>query len=44
MSKNLKFIEVATIEQEVPAVEQDIVKLDDLSLALIGGGDCVVSF
>ena len=41
MSKELNMLEVAvdTIE-----ITEEIVKLDDLSLALIGGGEAIVAY
>ena len=43
MSKELNLVEEAVVTIEV-AVETESAKLDDLSLALVGGGNCVVTF
>ena len=43
MSKELNLVEEAVVAIEV-AVETESAKLDDLSLALVGGGNCVVTF
>ena len=44
MSKELNIIEEAVVTIEQVAVETETAKLDDLSLALVGGGNCVVTF
>ncbi len=41
MSEELKFIEESI---EPVAIDTEPAKLDDLSLALVGGGNCVVTF
>ena len=42
MSKELNIVEINTNASEVAVVE--ITQLDDLSLALIGGGEVAVAF
>ena len=44
MSKELNLIDtLATVSPEV-AVQPEVIKLSDLSLALVGGGQAVVAF
>ena len=42
MSKELNIIDTLVIEQSETVVATEIIKLDDLSLALVGGGGGVV--
>ncbi|MBL8523869.1 MAG: hypothetical protein JNN20_09285 [Betaproteobacteria bacterium] len=45
MSKELNLIDTPVIESAEAAVAQpEMIKLDDLSLALVGGGSMVVAF
>jgi len=44
MSKELNLVEETVVALEQAAVQTQPVKLDDLSLALVGGGNCVVTF
>ena len=43
MSKELNLIDTVVATPEV-AVQPEMIKLDDLSLALVGGGSVVVCF
>ena len=43
MSKEFNIIDTAAIESIEPAVQVEPVTLDDLSLALIGGGNACVA-
>ncbi len=42
MSKELNVIDTVTVEQSEAVVTAEIIKLDDLSLALVGGGGGMV--
>ena len=42
MSKELNVIDTLAIEQSEAVATLDIIKLDDLSLALVGGGSGLV--
>ncbi len=42
MSKELNVIDSVTVEQSEAVVAAEIIKLDDLSLALVGGGGGMV--
>jgi hypothetical protein len=44
MSKELNILDLNTIEASNEAAQSDLVKLDDLSLTLVGGGELVVFF
>ena len=44
MSKELNLIDAPAIEAIEIAVQPDMIKLDDLTLALIGGGEAAVVF
>jgi hypothetical protein len=44
MSKEQSNLDLNTIEASNEAVQSDLVKLDDLSLTLVGGGELVVFF
>jgi len=44
MSKELNLIDAPAIEITEIAVQPDLIKLDDLTLALIGGGEAAVVF
>ena len=44
MSKELNLIDTIATEAPEVAVQLDIIKLDDLSLALVGGGSVGVAF
>ncbi|MEP7157315.1 MAG: hypothetical protein ABI905_16155 [Betaproteobacteria bacterium] len=44
MSKELNLIEEAVVAIEQVVINNEPLKLDDLSLALVGGGECVVTF
>ena len=44
MSKELNLIDALVTEAPEVAVQSEIVKLSDLSLALVGGGSVVVCF
>ena len=44
MSKELNLIDTIVTEAPEVAVQPEIIKLDDLSLALIGGGSVGVAF
>ncbi len=44
MSKELNLVEEAVVTIEPVAIDTEPAKLDDLSLALVGGGNCVVTF
>ena len=42
MSKELNIVDTLVIEQSVAFVAPEVTKLDDLSLALVGGGSGLV--
>ena len=44
MSKEQSILEIAVIDKTEVAVQTEVVELNDLSLALIGGGTMVVQF
>lgn len=44
MGKELNAVDTAIIEIAEVATQQDIIKLDDLSLILVGGGSATVVF
>ena len=44
MSKELNLIDTPQFEATEIAVQPDMIKLDDLTLALIGGGEAAVVF
>ena len=44
MSKEPSPIEIAVVAAEYTAIDIEPAKLDDLCLALVGGGQCVVTF
>ena len=44
MSKELNLIDTLVTEAPEVAVQSEIAKLSDLSLALVGGGQAVVAF
>lgn len=44
MSKELNVIDTEVNESSVVEVQPEIIKLDDLSLALVGGGAATVLF
>ena len=44
MSKEQSILDLNTLDASKETVTSDLVKLDDLSLALIGGGELVVCF
>ncbi|MEP7157313.1 MAG: hypothetical protein ABI905_16145 [Betaproteobacteria bacterium] len=44
MSKDLSIVEETIVPAEQFSSNSESIKLDDLSLALVGGGQCVVTF
>ena len=44
MSKELNLIDTIVTEAPALAVQPEMVKLSDLSLALVGGGSVVIAF
>ena len=44
MSKELNIIDTVITQTVEVAIQPEIMKLDDLSLALVGGGEACVSF
>ena len=44
MSKELNVIDTLVTNAPEVAVQSEMIKLDDLSLALVGGGSVVVAF
>ncbi|MEP7157314.1 MAG: hypothetical protein ABI905_16150 [Betaproteobacteria bacterium] len=44
MSKELNLIEEAVVATEQVVINNEPLSLNDLSLALVGGGECVVTF
>ena len=44
MSKELNVIDTLVTDTPEVAVQSEMIKLDDLSLALVGGGSVVVAF
>jgi len=44
MSKELNVIDAPVIETAEVATQPEMIKLDDLSLALVGGGQAAVMF
>ena len=43
MSKDQSILDLNTVEVNTEIAQSDVIALDDLSLALIGGGDFVVA-
>ena len=44
MSKELNLIDTLVTETPSVATQPDMIRLDDLALALVGGGEAVVAF
>lgn len=44
MGKELNFVDAPVVDTPEVAIRPEIVKLDDLSLALVGGGAATVLF